>query len=76
MERADLLARCSDEPGQITRLFGTPAHASATGIVSGWMKAAGMTVRRDAIGNLIGRYDGGDHDSRGAAARLARRHRA
>jgi allantoate deiminase len=63
MERADLLARCSDEPGQITRLFGTPAHASAIGIVSGWMKAAGMTVRRDAIGNLIGRYDGGDHDT-------------
>jgi allantoate deiminase len=61
MERAELLARCSDEPGQITRLFGTPAHASAIGTLSGWMKAAGMTVRRDAIGNLIGRYDGGDH---------------
>jgi allantoate deiminase len=61
MGRADLLARCSDEPGQITRLFGTPAHASALKTVSGWMKAAGMTVRRDAIGNLIGRYDGGDH---------------
>ena len=63
MERADLMARCSDEPGQITRLFGTPAHASAIVTVSGWMKAAGMTVRRDAIGNLIGRYDDGDHDT-------------
>jgi allantoate deiminase len=63
MERADLLARCSDEPGQITRLFGTSAHASAIGTVTGWMEAAGMTVRRDAIGNLIGRYDGGDRDT-------------
>ena len=27
MERAELLARCSDEPGRITRLYGTPAHA-------------------------------------------------
>ena len=64
MERADLLARCSDEPGQITRLFGTPAHASAIGTVSGWMKAAGMTVRRDAIGNLIGRFEGDEPDAR------------
>lgn len=60
MERADLLARCSSEPGRITRLFGTRAHGAAIGTVSSWMKGAGMTVRRDAIGNLIGRYDGGD----------------
>jgi allantoate deiminase len=63
MERADLLARCSDEQGRITRLFATPAHASATGTVSSWMKAAGMTVRRDAIGNLIGRLEGGEPDA-------------
>jgi allantoate deiminase len=58
MGRAELLARCSDEPGRLTRLYGTPAHASATGTVSGWMRAAGMTVHRDAIGNLIGRLEG------------------
>jgi allantoate deiminase len=63
MERADLLARCSDERGRITRLFGTPAHASASGTVAGWMKSAGMTVRRDAIGNLIGRFEGADPEA-------------
>jgi allantoate deiminase len=58
MERAELLARCSDEPGRITRLYGTPAHASASGTLAGWMRAAGLTVERDAIGNLIGRVEG------------------
>jgi allantoate deiminase len=62
MERADLLARCSHGPG-ITRVYGTPAHSSASGTVSGWMKAAGMTVRRDAVGNAIGRYEGRDPDA-------------
>jgi allantoate deiminase len=57
MERADLLARCSSGPG-ITRMYGTPPHASAMGTVSGWMKAAGMSVRSDAIRNVIGRCDG------------------
>jgi allantoate deiminase len=28
--------------------------------VAGWMEAAGMTTRRDAIGNLRGRYEGSD----------------
>jgi allantoate deiminase len=58
MERAELLARCSDEPGRITRMYGTPAHASASGTLAGWMRAAGLTVERDAVGNLIGRLEG------------------
>ena len=62
MERADLLAAFTEEPGRLTRRFGTQAHADASAAVSEWMSAAGMAVRRDAIGNLIGRYeaDGGD----------------
>jgi allantoate deiminase len=62
MERVELLARCSHGPG-ITRVYGTPAHSSASGTVSGWMKGAGMTVRRDAVGNVIGRYEGRDPDA-------------
>jgi allantoate deiminase len=58
MERAELLARCSDEPGRITRLYGTPAHASASGTLADWMRVAGMTVERDAIGNVVGRLEG------------------
>src|SRR5215204_956470 len=31
----------------------------ANGLVGGWMRDAGLTVRTDAAGNLIGRRDGG-----------------
>jgi allantoate deiminase len=58
MERADLLAGCSEEPDRLTRRFGTQALAEAGGLVSEWMGAAGMAVSRDAIGNVIGRYEG------------------
>jgi allantoate deiminase len=63
MERAERLAACSEEPGRITRRYGTPALASASGAVANWMRAAGMEVRRDAVGNVIGRYDSGEQDA-------------
>lgn len=59
MERAELLAACSEEEGRLTRRYGTAAHAEAIETLSGWMRAAGMAVRRDAIGNLFGRREGG-----------------
>jgi allantoate deiminase len=63
---ADVLARCamlgevSEEPDSLTRRFATPALASAGEIVAGWMEDAGMTTRRDAVGNVIGRHGGGE----------------
>ena len=60
MERIDALAAVSEEPGRITRTYGTPALRRANELVAGWMREAGMTVRTDAIGNLIGRYPGSD----------------
>jgi allantoate deiminase len=36
----------------------TPAYNAAQETLSGWMEEAGMTVRRDAAANLIGRYEG------------------
>ena len=63
---ADVLARCamlgevSEELDGLTRRFATPALASAGEIVAGWMKDAGMTTRRDAVGNVIGRHGGGE----------------
>ena len=56
MDRADALARFSEEPGRITRRYGTPALIEARAAVADWMRAAGMDVRIDAIGNLVGRY--------------------
>jgi allantoate deiminase len=64
MARCDLLARFSEEEGRLTRRYGTPALRAAQEDVAEWMRAAGMTVRRDAIGNLIGRYDGAETDRR------------
>ncbi|HEY1277382.1 MAG TPA: allantoate amidohydrolase [Thermoleophilaceae bacterium] len=59
MERCDLLARCSEEPGRLTRRFATPALSEARDLVEGWMRDAGMATRRDPLGNLIGRLEGG-----------------
>jgi allantoate deiminase len=59
LERCDELAGFSEEPGRLTRRFATDALRDAEGAVQRWMEAAGMTVRRDAIGNVIGRLEGG-----------------
>ncbi|MCU0494073.1 MAG: allantoate amidohydrolase [Chloroflexaceae bacterium] len=56
MQRAEALAACSEEPEQLTRRSYTPALREAHRLVVGWMAAAGMAVREDAVGNLIGRY--------------------
>jgi allantoate deiminase len=58
MERCDLLATISEEPGLIVRPYGSRAMNEANDIVAGWMRVAGMTTRRDEIGNLVGRYEG------------------
>jgi allantoate deiminase len=59
LARCDELARCTEEPGRLTRRFATPALREAGEAAAGWMRQAGMTVRRDAIGNVIGRREGG-----------------
>jgi allantoate deiminase len=57
LERADRLAACTEDPGRLTRRFATPALAQAGDLVLGWMREAGMRARRDAIGNVIGRWE-------------------
>ena len=59
LARCDELARCSEEPGRLTRRFATPALREAGELTAGWMRQAGMTIRRDAIGNVVGRREGG-----------------
>ncbi len=56
--RLERLAQCSDTPGAVTRLYLSPSHRAAIDLVSGWMRDAGMAVRLDAAGSVIGRYEG------------------
>ena len=58
MRRCGSLANISEEPGLIVRPYGSQAMNETNNIVAGWMREAGMSTRRDAIGNLIGRYEG------------------
>jgi allantoate deiminase len=58
MDRCDILATCTDEPGRVTRPFASDAMRRAHEYVSKWMTEAGMKVRRDNVGNLRGRYEG------------------
>lgn len=58
MAWADALAVHTDRPGILTRTYLTDAHHGAAAQLTEWMQAAGMTVRRDAAGNVIGRYEG------------------
>ncbi len=58
--RCDLLgvAPYSDMEGGLYRGYLTPAYAAAQETLAGWMREAGMSVRRDAAANLVGRYEG------------------
>lgn len=57
MARCDALAELSEQPDGLTRTFGTDRHRAALDLIAGWMGEAGMAVRQDASGNLIGRYE-------------------
>lgn len=51
------LAKLTDEDGALTRLYLSPAHRSAANVVMRWMRAAGMSARIDAVGDVVGRYE-------------------
>lgn len=55
VERSQRLAECSDSDAGLTRLFCSSAMADAHARLGGWMNEAGLRVRADAAGNLIGR---------------------
>jgi allantoate deiminase len=57
-QRLDQLAELSEEPGALTRVFMSPEQARADALVIDWMREAGMQARTDAVGNVIGRYEG------------------
>jgi hydantoinase/carbamoylase family amidase len=57
LSRVAALGAHSDSPQHYTRTFLTPAHQAAGRQIAEWMREAGMAVRVDAIGNVIGRYE-------------------
>jgi allantoate deiminase len=58
LDRCEALARCSEQPDGLTRVFLSPQQHEANAMVLGWMREAGMATRQDAIGNVVGRYEG------------------
>ncbi|MFH6785298.1 MULTISPECIES: allantoate amidohydrolase [Methylobacterium] len=58
MALIDDLARHTDEPGRLTRLYLSPAHRATAEAVLGLMRAAGMAARIDAAGSVVGRIEG------------------
>lgn len=57
LQRCDQLGSYSEEPDRRTRRYGTKAMREVNKAVAGWMLAAGMQPRQDAIGNLVARYE-------------------
>ncbi|EXS71214.1 allantoate amidohydrolase [Sphingobium sp. Ant17] len=60
VERCRSLTRppFSEEQDALTRPYLTPAHQTTCARLADWMEEAGMEVRTDPAGNLIGRYKG------------------
>ncbi len=60
VERAELLAAHSEQPGALTVTYLTPAHRAAAAQIEAWMRDAGLQVHVDAVGNVVGRYAAAD----------------
>src|SRR5580698_8813823 len=58
VRRIEALGAISETPGQLTRVFLSPAHRAAADLLLQWMREAGMRADLDAIGNVCGRYEG------------------
>lgn len=57
INRIDTLAALTDQPGMISRVFGTPAFTSASNLLVQWFTEAGLSTRVDNIGNVRGRLN-------------------
>jgi allantoate deiminase len=54
LQRLNALATCTEQPGEITRRFLTPAHAESITLVRAWMEEVGLATQLDASGTLVG----------------------
>jgi allantoate deiminase len=58
LSRCDTLAACSEEPDRLTRTFLSAPTRRVHELLRDWMQQAGLAVRVDALGNMIGRRPG------------------
>src|SRR5438445_225219 len=58
MARLEQLGSISHDHGALSRHFLTPEHKAAGELIKSWMEEAGMQAGFDAIGNVVGRYEG------------------
>jgi len=63
-KRIEALAQISEDTDRLTRTFASSAMRLANELVASWMRQAGMRVRTDAIGNLIGHYPAAQADGK------------
>jgi allantoate deiminase len=58
-ERLEALRAYTDEPGKITRLYLSPSHIKSIDFIIEEMRKAGCdSVHVDALGTVVGRYEG------------------
>lgn len=60
----DRLARHSDDAEGLTCAYLRPAHRATAARLRDWMLAAGLQVRLDAVGNVVGRLAGSQPGAR------------
>ncbi len=61
--RCRVLSKIGRVRGSLTRPYGSHAMAQANELVGMWMREAGLAVRLDVAGNLVGRLPGTDPDA-------------
>jgi N-carbamoyl-L-amino-acid hydrolase len=59
MQWAEELAHWSDDEDGLTCAYMTGAHQQSAARLAEWMRAAGMEVHIDNVGNVVGRYRSG-----------------
>jgi allantoate deiminase len=63
MALLDALAKHSDEPGRLTRLYLSPAHRDAAETTLRFMREAGLDSHIDPLGSVVGCLEGADPDA-------------
>jgi hydantoinase/carbamoylase family amidase len=58
LARSEVLASITERPGMLARSYLTPQHRQAGEQILAWMREAGMRADFDALGNVVGRYEG------------------